>query len=61
MTADTTQPPAVLLAEETLTPGPGDHSLSVFIRYQRTAAAMLQASHHEDGAESHHLRQTHTM
>jgi hypothetical protein len=29
-----------------------------FHKYQRTAAAMLQTSHHEDGAESHHLRRT---
>ena len=49
MTADTIQPPSVLLVEETFTPGPGDHSLFVFIRYQRTAAAMLQTPHYEDG------------
>jgi hypothetical protein len=45
MPAHTIQPPSVLLVEDTLTPGPGDHSLSVFMRYQRTAAAMLQTSH----------------
>jgi hypothetical protein len=49
MTADTIQPPSVLLVADTSPPGPGDHSLSIFIRYQRTAAAMPQTSHHKDG------------
>jgi hypothetical protein len=49
MTADTIQPPSVLLVEETFTPAPGDRSLAVFMTYQRTAAAMPQTSHHETG------------
>ena len=58
MTADTTRPSSSLIAAETSTPGPGDHSMPVLMTSQRHDTTTSRSGISKPAADSHILLQT---